>query len=130
MVVAQGETRRRARIEAAEVLRHALPDRLQRLPPARAGRGVGADEFARTMVDGDEDAGAPLSGRDGLRHVGSPDLIHLFGHDRPVMRARRPQRRSMRGEQTVRLHDPPHPARRRPDAPKAQPRPDLAIAFP
>jgi hypothetical protein len=38
------------------VLRHPLPDRLEGLPAAGAGRRVGSHQLARAMVDGDEDS--------------------------------------------------------------------------
>ena len=39
-----------------EVLRHPLPDRLESLPAAGAGRGVDSNQLARAMVDGDEES--------------------------------------------------------------------------
>ncbi len=38
------------------VLRHPLPDRLESLPAAGAGRGVDSNQLARAMVDGDEES--------------------------------------------------------------------------
>lgn len=62
-------------------------------------------------LDRDEHVGAPLADCHRLRHVRAPDLVHPLGHDRPVMRMRRPRRLPMRRQQAVRLHDPSHPAR-------------------
>jgi len=54
MVVAQGQALGHVRSHTAEVAGDALADRFQRLPPACARRGMGADEFARAMIDRDE----------------------------------------------------------------------------
>lgn len=116
MVVTQDEPLRPLRVERAEMLRDALPDRLQRLPAVGAGRRVDADELARAGVNGDEDIGAALGRGDRLRHVRAPDLVHPLRHDRPVMGVREPWRWPVGRQQAVLLHEPPHPPRRRPDA--------------
>ena len=63
---AQGQALGHVRPHTPEVAGDALPDRLQRLPPARAERGMGADELARAMIHGDEHVSAALPGGDRL----------------------------------------------------------------
>ena len=59
-------------LEAAEVLPHALAERLQRLEAVARLGGVQADALARAVVDGDEDVDLALAGGDGRGHVGAP----------------------------------------------------------
>ena len=63
MVMAQLQARGHAGLDAAEMPGDPLPDRLERLPAACAGGGLGADEFPGAVIDCDEDAGAALRGR-------------------------------------------------------------------
>ena len=90
---------------------------------------MGADEFARAMIERDEDIGATFPGRDRLGHVRTPDLINPFGHDLAVMGMRVALDWPLRRQQVVFLHDPTcatggcaHPL-------SPQPRPDLAISL-
>jgi hypothetical protein len=79
------------------------------------------------MIDRDEDIGAAFLGRDRLAHVCAPDLIDPVGDDGARMRVGIALDRSLRREQVVLVHDPPHPARGGAHALGPQPRPDLAI---
>ena len=69
VVVADGQPHGDPRIEAAEVLPHALPERLQRLEAVAPLGGVEADALAGAVIDGDEDVGQALAGGDGRGHV-------------------------------------------------------------
>ena len=127
--MAQGQALGHVRSHTAEVAGDALPDRLQRLPPACARRGMGADEFARAMIDRDEHIGAPLADGDSLGHVCAPDVVDPVGDDCAVVRMGILLDRALRREQVMCLHDPPHPARGRAHTLRPQPGPDLAIAL-
>ena len=54
--VAKDQTGSDAFRHRTEVLRQPLPDRLESLPAAGAGRGVDSSQLARAMVDGDEES--------------------------------------------------------------------------
>ena len=58
MIVAKNQTDRYVFLHRTKVLRHPLPDRLKGFPAAGAGKGMGSIQFARAMVDGNEDIGA------------------------------------------------------------------------
>src|SRR6056297_3134257 len=85
MIMAQGQALGHGWPHTAEVAGDALADRLQCLPPACAGGGMGANVLARAMIHGDEHIGAPLAGGNSLGHVGAPDLIDQVGDDRAIM---------------------------------------------
>jgi hypothetical protein len=130
VIMADGRPRRDPLAEAAEVLADALADRLQRLEPVARLRGVDADAFRRTVIDGDEDVDLALPSRHGRRHVAAPKLVGPIGDDRPIVRLRAmgmPD--SVRCLEAVLAHQPPDPLLRDPDALIAEPRPDLAIAL-
>src|SRR6056297_275034 len=129
MIMAQGQALGHGWPHTAEVAGDALADRLQCLPPACAGGGMGANVLARAMIHGDKHIGAPLAGGNSLGHVGAPDLVDPVGDDGARMGMCVALDRALRREQSVFLHDPPHPPRCRPHSLRPQPRPDLAIAL-
>ena len=63
MIVAQSEPAGGAGGDGAEVLGHALADRLQRLEAVGRAGGMDADDLAAAVVDRHEDVGAALLGR-------------------------------------------------------------------
>jgi hypothetical protein len=73
--MAKDQTGRDVFRHRTEVLRRPLPDRLERLPAAGAGRSMGSDQLARAMVDGDEDIGAALAGRECMGNVGPEGVL-------------------------------------------------------
>jgi hypothetical protein len=85
MVVADGQRRSDPLVEAAELLAHALAERLQRLEPIPRQVGVDADALTSAMVDGHEDTDLALLGGHGRRHVGPPTLVEAIGDDGPIM---------------------------------------------
>ena len=86
VVMAQGQAPGYVGSHTAEVPRDALPDRLQRLPPACAGGGMSTDELARAMIHGDEHIGAPLTSGDRLGHICPPHLVDPVGDNRAIVR--------------------------------------------
>jgi len=121
VVVAHVEATRNVLGEAAEMLPHALPDRLQRLEAGGLPGGVDADTLGTEMVDRDEHRRLALAGDRG-RQVGAPHRVDRRGDDGAVMAARTARRAdARRGEQIVLAHPPQHPPPRRPHAADAQP---------
>ncbi len=87
MIVPHGETAADGVAKTAEVLPHALPDRLQGLEAGRPCGGMDADAFGGAVVDGDEHRRLALAGDRGGQ-IGAPQGVHRGGDDGAVMAAR------------------------------------------
>jgi hypothetical protein len=87
--VAQREARCDAFGEAAEVLAHALAERLQCLEAGAAPGGVEADAPGAVVIDGDKHRRLALS-RPGGGHVGAPHAVQRLGDDGTVVVTRPP----------------------------------------
>ena len=90
---------------------------------------MGSDEFARAVIDGDEDIGPFLIRRDCLGHIRPPDLIHALGDYGPIVKVLGSKPGTMGCVQPILLHDPSHPPRRRTDAFVPKPDPNLAVVW-
>jgi hypothetical protein len=129
MIVAQLQPESPILSKSAEVSGDPLSDRLQSFPAGGLMGRMGSDEFARAVIDGDEDIGPSLIRRDGLGHIRPPDLIYALGDYGPIVKVLGSNPGTMGCEQPILLHDPSHPPRRRTDAFVPKPGPDLAVAF-
>src|SRR5262249_27292195 len=130
VVVADGQPGGDPLVEAAEVLAHALAERLQRLEAVARFRGMQADALPGAVIDGDEDVDLALLGGHGRGRVRAPHLVGSLSDDRPVVGLRAMGLAdAIRGLEAVLAHQPAHPLLGSPDALVAEPGPDLAVAF-
>ena len=90
MVMPHGQTAGDRLGKPAEVLPHALADRLQGLETSGLCMGVDADAFGGAMIDRDEHRGLAFAG-DRRRQVGAPHRVDRVGNDGAVMVARPPR---------------------------------------
>ena len=85
MIVADGQPCGDPLVEAAELLAHALAERLQRLEAVAREGGVDADALAGAVIDGHEHTDLAFLGGDGGGHVRPPHLVGSFRDDGPVV---------------------------------------------
>jgi hypothetical protein len=83
------------------------------------------------MINGNKDTGLALFGGPAGGHVRSPHLVDALGGDLPVMDSGTVgMTNPVRGQKTVRSHQPQDPSLRAPHPLVSKPGPHLAISFP
>src|SRR3972149_4600268 len=118
------------RLEAAEVLAHALTYGLERLEAIRTLGGVDADTLRGAMIDSDKDGDLAISHGCCRGQVRAPHLVDPLGCDGAIVSTRTTRGAfAMRREQTILAAEAEHTAFGGAQSSEAQPRPDFAIAF-
>ena len=122
--------RRTAGRERAELLTHALTNRLQRLEAGGAPRRMDADPFEGAMINADEDRDQSILLRHRAGRIGAPHLIRTLGRDRPVVDPRSHDVGHPSGRQEMSLpHEPEDTRFGRANALRSQARPHFAVPF-
>src|SRR5262249_59442046 len=130
MIVASGQPCGDPLVEAAEVLAHALAERLQRLEAVAREGGVDADALAGAMVHRHEDTDLTVLGGHRGGHVGAPHLVGVFRDDGPIMGLGAVGMSDpLRGLKAVLPHEPADALLRGPDPLEAEPGPDFAVTL-
>jgi len=85
VIMPQGQSRGYVLAESSETVAHALANRFQRLETCASFDGVDADHLQGAVVNSEKYRCVAFLGRECLRHVRAPHVIHARGLDRPIM---------------------------------------------